>query len=218
VHKAEEDYIKMIHELQSESGDVWVKPSVLAQQFDYTVQSVNGMLKRLETRGYLSYTPYKGAQLSALGKAEAVRLIRAHRIWEAFLGEKLHLSWEELHPEAERLEHTSSDKVIDALYDFLGQPLYCRHGNPIPDKEGRLPKTYRKPLSEAVPGTAFKVYRVHDYEPLLIHLNEANIRLYDVLKVLSVDAFTGSVIVEFKGQAKTLTRQVAQMIFGEAVQ
>lgn len=217
MNKSEEDYIKMIHELQSESGEKMVKASLLAEQFDYTIQSVNGMLKRLESRGYLTYVPYQGVQLSDLGKKEAVRLIRAHRIWEVFLGEKLQLAWEDLHQEAETLEHSASEKVIDALYEHLGQPPYCRHGNPIPDKAGRLPKTFRKPLSDAQAGTLFKIYRVLDYKPLLMHLNDVSIRLYDILDIQSVDAFTGSMTVRLEDKTIILTKKVTQMIFGEAI-
>ena len=217
MNRAEEDYIKMIYELQDDTQKPYVKGTVLAEKFEYTLQSVNEMLKRLESKGYLSYVPYKGVQLTNEGKEEAIRLVRAHRIWETFLGDKLNLPWEKLHQEAEQLEHASSDLVIEKLYEYLKKPLYCKHGNPIPDQDGNIPKTYRMSIYECPKNNYFKICRVLDYAPLLKHLNILDIHLNDIVKVESFDTFTEVITLTKSKKKITMTKQVAQMIFGEVI-
>ncbi len=213
MNRAEEDYIKLIHELQDETEVAYIKGATLAEQFEFTLQSVNEMLKRLEKKGFLNYTPYKGVKLTKKGRLEAIRLIRAHRIWEVFLAQKLGLPWDALHQEAERLEHASSDEVIDRLYHYLGEPAYCHHGNPIPNLEGQMAKMARKALIESSPNSVVTVKRVLDHKPLLKHLNQCGIALHDELEVLDKDAFTGSMTVKKGSHVITLTKQVTQMIF-----
>ena len=213
MNRAEEDYIKLIHELQDETEEAYIKGATLAEQFDFTLQSVNEMLKRLEKKGFLNYTPYKGVKLTKKGRLEAIRLIRAHRIWEVFLAQKLGFPWDALHQEAERLEHASSDEVIERLYRYLGEPAYCHHGNPIPNLDGQMTKMARKALIESKPNSLVKVKRVLDHKPLLKHLNQWGIALHDELEVIDKDTFTGTMTVKKGSQVITLTKQVTQMIF-----
>lgn len=215
MNRAEEDYIKLIHELHDETKEPLIKGATLAEQFDFTLQSVNEMLKRLEKKGYLTYMPYKGVKLTSMGRQEAVRLIRAHRIWEVFLAQKLGLPWEALHQEAERLEHASSAEVVERLHQYLGHPQYCHHGNPIPNADGSMAKMYRSSLLEASLNQAFEVKRVLDHKPLLKHLNQLNIQLHDVLKVIEKDDFAGIIKVEKETQVMMISHAVARMIFGE---
>ncbi len=215
MNRAEEDYIKLIHELHDETKDPLIKGATLAEQFDFTLQSVNEMLKRLEKKGYLTYIPYKGVKLTASGRQEAIRLIRAHRIWEVFLAQKLGLPWEALHQEAERLEHASSEEVIERLHGYLGRPQYCHHGNPIPNAEGTMAKMYRTSLLEAALKRPFEVKRVLDHKPLLKHLNQLDIQLHDVLTVLEKDDFAGTLTLEKNAHTMTISYAVARMIFGD---
>lgn len=215
MNRAEEDYIKLIHELHDETKEPFIKGATLAEQFEFTLQSVNEMLKRLEKKGYLTYTPYKGVKLTSVGRQEAIRLIRAHRIWEVFLAQKLGLPWEALHQEAERLEHASSDEVIERLHQYLGYPQYCHHGNPIPNADGSMAEMFRRSLLEAPLNKPFEVKRVLDHKPLLKHLNQLNIQLHDVLKVIEKDDFAGIIKIEKDTQQMTFSHAVARMIFGE---
>ncbi|MBE0701097.1 MAG: metal-dependent transcriptional regulator [Acholeplasmataceae bacterium] len=214
MNRAEEDYIKTIYELTIEKKQSLIKTNDLAEQFGYTDQSVNEMIKKLEAKHLVSFYPYKGLSLTNKGRQVAIRMIRSHRIWEVFLTEKLGFSWENVHDDAEMLEHATSDEVIDKLYDFLGKPKYCQHGNPIPDQDGNIKETTTLSLYDANLLESFQLKRVLDSRDLLIYLNEEGIRLDDVLKVVDKDDFNGILKVERKGKAKTISIKTAKMLFG----
>ena len=94
----------------------------------------------MKVKKYVSFIPYKGISLTKKGVEIAITLVRKHRIWEVFLTKKLNFLWSDVHADAEMLEHAASDKVIDELYKYLGEPKYCQHGNPIPDKKWQYGK------------------------------------------------------------------------------
>jgi len=214
MHKAEEDYLKMIYELDSQTKGEFIKSALLAEQFGYTVQSVNEMVKRMDKKGFVHFKPYKGVKLTPKGQREAIRMIKAHRLWEVFLAEKLGIAWENLHEEAEKLEHATSSLVLDKLYAYLEAPTYCNHGNPIPDQNGQMAKPAMNSLYEASKYPAFKIERVLDHKPLLTYLNERNIGLYDTLIIEKVDTFSGLIDVRVNDQSHTLSKSIARMIFG----
>ena len=215
MHKAEEDYLKMIYELHSQTDTVFIKSSLLAEQFGYTVQSVNEMIKRMDRKGFVTFKPYKGVKLTTKGHREAIRMIKAHRLWEVFLAEKLNISWENLHEEAEKLEHATSALVLDKLYTYLDKPAYCNHGNPIPDEDGHMATPAMMALSDAKDNQWFKIQRVLDHKPLLTYLGERNIGLYDVLLINQIDQFSGLINVQVNGENHTLSKSIARMIFGK---
>ncbi len=214
MHKAEEDYLKMIYELDSQLDTEFIKSSLLAEQFGYTVQSVNEMVKRMERKGFVRFKPYKGVKLTKKGLNEAIRMIRAHRLWEVFLAEKLDLSWENLHEEAEKLEHATSPLVLDKLYAYLDEPTHCNHGNPIPDHAGHMVKPALISLYDSAHEAHFKIERVLDHKPLLTYLGERNIGLYDTLKIVDIDQFSGIFTVEHQGKTHPISKNIARMIFG----
>jgi DtxR family transcriptional regulator, Mn-dependent transcriptional regulator len=214
MNRAEEDYIKAIYELTIESKDALVKTNEISEHFGFTDQTVNEMIKKLEAKGLLSFYPYKGIELTEKGKGEAIRMIRTHRLWEVFLMNKLNFSWEEVHEDAEKLEHATSLKVSKKLYDFLGKPKFCQHGNPIPDFEGNMDTPIKKMLFEAHIHDTFKIERVLDNNQLLIYLNQKNIKLHDTLYVKEKDDFNNLFVVENDVQTHVLSYQTARMIFG----
>ena len=138
MFRAEEDYIKLIYTLTIENSLELVKTTTLAKRLNHSNQTIIEMVKKLEQKGFVEYYPYKGVKLTEVGKREAIRMIRAHRVWEVFLTEKLGFNWNEVHQDAELLEHASSKKIIDALYRYLNEPMHCQHGNPIPTESGQL--------------------------------------------------------------------------------
>ena len=177
INKSEEDYIKVIYELTVERKQTLIMSTEISEHFGYSDQSVNEMIKRLENKQLVSFIPYKGISLTEEGNKVAIRMIRAHRIWEVFLGEKLNFPWENLHQDAEMLEHATSPELLEKLYHFLGEPKYCQQGNPIPDLEGNTEQSDHLRLADAHENDKFKITRVLDHKELLVFLNQKKIIL-----------------------------------------
>lgn len=147
LSRSVEDYLKAIFAL-TEDG-VSASTSALAEHLAVQPASVTGMVKRLAEKGLLAHAPYRGVQLTEAGSREALRVIRRHRILETYLTERLGYAWEEVHEEAERLEHTASDRLIESMARALGDPSRDPHGSPIPTPEGEMESTSRESLAEA---------------------------------------------------------------------
>lgn len=213
MFRSEEDYLKTIYELSLEQDRLQVKTSEIAEVLGHTDQSVNEKIKKLVSKDYLIFEPYKGVSLTKQGIDEAIRMIRAHRLWEVFLMQDLGFHWTELHQDAEELEHASSKKIIESLYKHLGEPQYCKHGNPIPDLEGNTPPIALKSLVDSKDGDDFTVSRVIDKKELLLFLDGHDIGMRSKLKVISNNAFAESIDVEVDGKEVQLTHKIAKYIF-----
>ncbi|HEX4611969.1 MAG TPA: metal-dependent transcriptional regulator, partial [Urbifossiella sp.] len=144
--QAVQDYLKAIHRLGG--GEDFVQPAKIASLLAVKAPSVTGMLKRLGEAGWIDYTPKSGARLTPAGLAEALRVIRRHRLVELFLNQVLKLDWSEVDAEAEALEHAISPRLEQALADYLGEPLEDPHGHPIPSRTGELRRRELRRLSE----------------------------------------------------------------------
>ncbi len=214
MNRAEEDYIKTIYELTIEKKQPLIKANELSERFGYSDQSVNEMIKKLVKKHLVSFVPYKGVSLTSKGKDVAIRMVRAHRIWEVFLTEKLGFSWDEVHEDAEMLEHATSKHVLEKLYHFLGEPKYCQHGNPIPDFKNHMAEVAVQSLDQLKVGETFEVLRVLDFKELLLYLNEQNIKLHDYLNIIEKDEFNGIMTILCNNQRKTMSIKTAKMIFG----
>lgn len=134
---SEENYIKSIYHLQRGSGTV--NTSSLAAEMRTRPASVTDMLKKLKAKKLIQYERYKGFKLNENGKKMALGIVRKHRLWEYFLVDKLRFEWDKVHPIAEELEHINSDELIKRLELFLGNPSFDPHGDPIPDRNGKIP-------------------------------------------------------------------------------
>lgn len=139
LSRSVEDYLKAIYCL-SPSGDA-VTTSAIAEALEVQPASVTGMVKRLAESAFLEHVPYRGVQLTAVGTREALRVLRRHRILEIYLTDRLGYPWEEVHLEAERLEHAASDTLIQRMDDALGNPTHDPHGAPIPTAGGEIERT-----------------------------------------------------------------------------
>ena len=217
MNPAEEDYLKMVYEMSGGSLTQSVKLSELAERFGYTMQSVHEMVRRIQGKGLLAFIPYKGVTLTEAGLKEAMRMIRVHRVWEVFLSEKLGLRWDELHEEAEQLEHATSSLVLEKLYKYLGEPKYCNHGNPIPNQHGVMAPRAKANLYNGKVGQHFKIERVLDHKPLLAHLYERGLSLGDTLMITDKDTLNGLIHVKKQDTMHVLGKSVATMIFGKPV-
>lgn len=156
-----QDYVKVIW-----SATEWGEPPIttkgLATRFDTTQANVSDTMRRLAAQGLVSYEPYKPVALTSLGKQLAVAMVRRHRLIETFLARVLGYGWDEVHEEAERLEHAASDDFLDRIDDLLGHPGLDPHGDPIPTLDGGWsPPADTVRLSDAGPGTHV-VVRVSD--------------------------------------------------------
>src|SRR5215218_11196123 len=151
------DYLKAIWEL---SGEGTASTKEIADRLSISSASVTSMLGRLRERGLVDYERYHGASLTEAGREEALRLLRRHRLIETFLLEHLGYSWQEVHDEAERLEHAVSDGFTERLAEFLGHPDRDPHGDPIPTADGTLETDNSFPLAAATGGQRVRISRV----------------------------------------------------------
>jgi DtxR family Mn-dependent transcriptional regulator len=206
------DYLKAIWEL-SEEGAASTKD--VADRLSISSASVTNMFVRLREMGLAEYERYRGATLTEAGRLEALRLLRRHRLIETFLLECLGYSWEEVHEEAESLEHAVSDGFTDRLAEFLGHPEHDPHGDPIPAKDGTLEPDDSFPLATAATGQRVRIYRVGDEEPAkLAYLEEHGLMPGSLLEVREVRALDGVVIVEDEdGETLTLGVPLASSVY-----
>lgn len=160
---AVEDYLKAIYQLAE--GERAVGTSAIADRLGVAPGSVTGMLKRLGREGLVRHERYQGASLTERGRREAIRMIRRHRILELFLVEVLGYTWDQVHPEAERLEHAASDALVNRMAAVLGDPEADPHGHPIPSSAGQLRARVLPTLAELEPGEMAVVRRVSDDDP-----------------------------------------------------
>src|SRR3712207_6147283 len=147
------DYLKAIWELSEEgAAEGAASTNDVAERLSLSAASVSNMFGRLREMGLAEYERYRGATLTEEGRAEALRLLRRHRLIETFLLEYLGYSWEEVHEEAESLEHAVSDEFTERLAKFLGHPGRDPHGDPIPAMDGTLKPDDSRPLNVAEAG------------------------------------------------------------------
>lgn len=160
LSRSVEDYLKAIYGL-SDGGQA-ASTSAVAEALDVQPASVTGMVKRMAESGLLEHVPYKGVRLTERGASEALQVLRRHRILETYLCEKLDFSWEDVHDEAERLEHAASDLLIEHMARALGSPSHDPHGAPIPTRSGHIEETDLSTLADASPGGRLRIRAVRD--------------------------------------------------------
>jgi DtxR family Mn-dependent transcriptional regulator len=160
LSRSVEDYLKAIYGL-CESGDA-ASTSAIAEALDIQPASVTGMVKRLAEGALLEHVPYRGVRLTDRGTLEALRVLRRHRILETYLCERLAYAWDDVHAEAERLEHAASDALIEKMAAALAFPSHDPHGAPIPTRAGDIEHTEPATLADAQPGDRVRIRAVRD--------------------------------------------------------
>ncbi len=157
-----ENYLKAIYEIEEECERVTT--SKLAERLEVASPSVTAMLKRLhkQKRPFVEHTPHRGVVLTDEGQRRALAVIRRHRLLETFMCQVLGYTWDEVHEEAERLQHHISERLERRIAEYLGHPGTDPHGDPIPDTEGIIAENAHVPLSEADVGCLVRVSRVRD--------------------------------------------------------
>ncbi len=188
------DYLKAIWEI---GGSGAASTSDVATRLLVSSASVTNMFGRLQEMGLVRYERYRGASLTRRGRGEALRLVRRHRLIETFLLEHLGYSWQDVHEEAERLEHVVSDEFTERLAEFLEHPGYDPHGAPIPAANGALAPDGSHPLREAEAGDRIRISRInHEKSSVLAYLGERGIFHGKVFEVKEVRDLDGVVTVE----------------------
>ncbi len=160
LSRSVEDYLKAIYAL-CDAGDP-ASTSAIAEVLDIQPASVTGMIKRLAESGLVEHVPYKGVRLTGAGTVEALKVLRRHRILETYLCERLGYSWDDVHDEAERLEHAASDKLIEQMAGALDFPSHDPHGAPIPTRAGDIEATDLATLADAQVGDRVMIRAVRD--------------------------------------------------------
>ena len=206
---AVENYLKSMWEL----GPAAVATQELAQHLAVAPASATRMLQRLSERGLVAHTPYRGASLTAAGERKALSVVRRHRLLETFLARTLDLGRDQLHDEAERLEHALSPALERAIDDYLGNPQRDPHGHPIPGPQGELPPEGDSPLGEWPLDRPATVSQVPDRDgEMLGWLESQGLVPGRELQLVARDPFDGGVTVKLDGRLLQVAASVAEEV------
>lgn len=210
---SEENYLKAIYHL-STFDETEVSTNAIAEMMDTKASSVTDMLKKLAEKGLLHYKKYQGVSLTDSGRLKAKMIVRKHRLWEVFLVEKLDFTWDEVHDVAEQLEHIKSEKLINRLDDFLGNPTEDPHGDPIPDIEGQVIKIEKILLSDLEEKQVGICVGVKDSSSVFLkYLDKQGIALGSRLEVLSKEIFDLSLKIKTDDKEFTISNKIAANLF-----
>jgi DtxR family Mn-dependent transcriptional regulator len=214
---SKEDYLSAIYKYQDEHGKI--KPNIIAEKLGISNAAVTDMLRKLSREKYVNYEKYKSITLTEKGKAYARNMVRRHRIWEVFLNQVVGMPWDKVHDEAHRLEHSSSDELINRMEEMLEFPEYDPHGDPIPSKEGRVPKLKKNiPLTLLKEGEKGKVIRVNDFdESFLVYIAEIGINLNELIEMKAVRSFDRSMLIRVGRKDWNISRKLAENVFVEII-
>lgn len=208
----EENYLKAIYHLSS-GGSKAVLTNEIAEVMKTKAASVTDMIKKLSAKNFISYERYYGVKITRQGKGEALMVIRKHRLWETFLVQKLNFDWDEVHEVAEQLEHIQSPLLIQKLDEYLGFPKTDPHGEPIPDKNGKVNIQAQTPLNELLPGNKGIIMSVKDSDSsLLKYLNKIGAVPGRKIKVINKVEYDESLEIEIGTERVTISKVVSQNI------
>jgi DtxR family transcriptional regulator, Mn-dependent transcriptional regulator len=196
ISAAMEDYLKAIHQIADANDGGAVSTQALADRLRVSTASVTGMIKRLDGLRLVAHEPYHGVRLTPRGEAIALEVLRHHRLLELYLVEHLGMTWDEVHAEADRLEHHISEGLEDRIAAKLGQPSRDPHGDPIPGRDGTMVAEPTAPLAALASGDTARIVRVSDRAPkLLQYLAERGLRPGAEVEVVDVDEMAGVIAV-----------------------
>jgi DtxR family transcriptional regulator, Mn-dependent transcriptional regulator len=212
ISPAMEDYLKAIQQIAETTGAA-VSTQDLADRLNVSTASVTGMIKRLDSLRLVTHQPYHGVALTDRGTAVALEVIRHHRLLELYLVEHLGMPWEEVHAEADRLEHHISEGLEDRIAAKLGQPRLDPHGDPIPARDGSMVEVATVPLAAVEAGARVTIARVSDRSSdLLQYLAERGLKPGASVVVAARDQLAGVIALDVEGNRHTLALPVAATI------
>ena len=206
-----EDYLKAIYQLSPEGRPA--STSEIAHLLALSPPSVTGMVKRLSEHGLLEHIPYRGVQLTDEGRLAALRMVRRHRLIEAYLVEFLGYSWDTVHEEAERLEHAVSDTMVERMAAALGNPSVDPHGDPIPAADGSIHELACTALSDVPVGETVEISRVHESLPeRLRYIASLGLKPGVHVTVIDRQPFDDLVTIEVGTQKQVIGRELGHAL------
>lgn len=206
-----QDYLKAIYRLQEEGAP---STKALADALQVTPASATNMIKRLAELELVTHEPYQGVRLTERGELVALEVLRHHRLIELFLVETLGLSWDQVHDEAEVLEHHISEELEARIAEFLGHPEHDPHGDPIPKLNGDIAPVDGRPLVELHNGASGELVRVANQDPeVLRFLGDHGLYPGTSVRIERVDTPAGVVLVEVAGEHVHLGMDVAGSLY-----
>lgn len=205
-----EDYLKAIYHISAGAGLEVAATGEIAERLQVTPGSVTTMLQRLAESGLVKYQSHRGAKLTDSGEKVALNVLRRHRLVELFLTKTLGMTWDEIHAEAENLEHAVSERLIDRIDEQLGFPDRDPHGDPIPNADGTLRSKPGEPLSECSAATSFVLLRVLDQTPeFLRYLTDGGLTPGSTAKVIQNLPSAGIMTLQAGDHQISLSRDAA---------
>lgn len=211
ITRSVEDYLKAIFLLEAKGQPATT--SDIALQLELSAPSVSGMIKRLSDQGLIEHSPYKGVVLAASGRRVALRMLRRHRIIEAYLVGFLGYSWDTVHDEAERLEHAVSEVLIERMAAALGNPRFDPHGDPIPDQNGAMDELVYTPLAEIPTGETAEIRRVVTSQgERLRYLEHSGLTPGTRVTVTEHQPFRGPITVSTEGHEQVIGHELAEQV------
>lgn len=208
---AHEDYLKAIYLLMAEGTKV--NNSALANFLEVSPASTTNMVKKLADLELVEYEPYQSITLTEAGKRVALEVLRHHRLLELYLHQKLNLPWDQIHAEADRLEHVISEALEDAISDALGNPTIDPHGDPIPSKDGHVETVVGVPLSGADLDRPYRLVRVllQDADRLN-YLGSLGLYPNAIVTLLKRAPFSGPLLIDVNGDHHALAHDMAEQL------
>jgi DtxR family Mn-dependent transcriptional regulator len=221
ISSSVQDYLKALYLEQEGASGALVTTTALADRLGVSAASATNMLKRLEVLGFAAHVPYKGAELTADGRKTALEIIRHHRLLETYLAEALGVPWDEVHDEAERLEHALSEELEERISAHLGHPTADPHGHPIPDRDLSMPEPSGMRLWEVPVGSRVGVERVSDgHAETLRYLAGIGITPGAAVEVVARGPVGGPLFVKVvggddEGDVAALSRELAEAVWAD---
>jgi DtxR family Mn-dependent transcriptional regulator len=213
--RAQEDYLKALYQLHGAQRPVPTRE--LAQRLGISSPSVSEMVARLTAQGLVVHDRYRGQQLTREGRKVALELVRHHRLLEMFLVQVLGYSWDEVHDEAERLEHVMSERMEQRIFELLGRPELDPHGHAIPSASGKVRSLSERPLSECKAGEKVLVQGVSDEDAgRLRELERRGLMPGTRIEVMAASEYEGPIEVRIKGKRVSVPLGLARGMFVEA--
>lgn len=211
---SEENYLKAIYNLYKQ-GLNKITPTAISEALSNNPASVVDMIKKLTEKKLLEYEKSKGVKLTPSGMNVAISIVRKHRLWEAFLVEKLGYGWDEVHDIAEQMEHVHHPELADRLDKYLGFPKYDPHGDPIPKANGDSAITYKTLLAEIAEGKTCSVVAVKDTSAsFLQYLKRLDVGIGTRITLIEKILFDGSIIVTIGSDSRSTT---VSKVFAESL-
>lgn len=212
-----ENFIKSIYILKSDYG-LKASSSNLSKQLNISHAAVTDMARKLANKGWIVYQKYKEIELTSDGEKMALSIIRRHRLWELFLAQVLNIPLSKVHEEAEILEHQTSDFLLEQINQYLGNPSFDPHGDPIPGVDGKFPENKNIALEDTQKGNTYRITRLrHTNDGLIDFLMKNGIHLNEEIKIEDKFQDTDSIAISLNGKPIILNKESMNSIYVQEI-